>query len=200
MISVENFSENNFIRLYLPSLKYKYNIIRLTSVTGAICRNRFTIFQSHETRNCRACDRMSKIAYRVCSYARDLRWQYIFRWRVSNTVLTNSTRARTHARTYTPAMFIRRNIDARRCYAFYVGQKAIETDRRVANALRNVGLLRVRQRTFCVFQRKNLHGFIIGNERLDAEQGKQIEDKVLALWKEALNLGSCYTPTDFELI
>lgn len=29
---------------------------------------------------------------------------------------------------------------------------------------------------------------------------KQIEDKVLVLWKEALNLGSCYAPTDFELI
>lgn len=195
----QNFSENNFIHLHLPSLRYKYNFIRLTSVTGTVCRNRFTIFQDLETRNCRACDRMSKIAYRVCSYARDLRWQYIFRWRVSNTVLTNSMRVRTHAHIHPRCLSdeIPKRADA---MLFMSGKKLLKRIEELQTRSEML-VYCVSDNTLFLLEKKLTRAYVYNREwetRHRAE--KQIEDKVLVLWKEALNLGSCYAPTDFELI
>jgi len=98
----------------------------------------YNISESQGTRNCRACDRTSRIAYRARSNARDLRRRYIFRWRLTRCLQIPRAYAHMHVRTHArirsrclPA----RSIVCTGAILFYNGQKAIETDRRVTSVV-----------------------------------------------------------------
>lgn len=99
-------------------LRHRHNFI----ISQHLSRVQYTVIIFQGTRNCRACDRTSRIAYRARSNAQDLRRRYIFRWRLTRCLQIPRAYAhmdvRTHARTYTPAMFTRPDYRMHRCYTF----------------------------------------------------------------------------------